>query len=391
VDNFWKAVDKKLHENEIELENLDYAKHALKDTNNETQLIRAVTTNRTIGLLKHGLESLDEKSEGHKNQDQEEVKRRKLDVENYQHGKSSSQVRTSEHQISSESDDKETESGNFDANKRDPKNFTLDEFVDENDAPVRTPEHQISSSSSFVPLATRSESDVEETDSDNFDTNKRDPKNFTFDEFVDGNDEYVDDDDDVIFLNNLVTSYEDVKDNPYIFQEENISELFASYRSKALQMVKVSGLSIVTDYPEILSLSHILLLQAENFTDLQVQEFSRDTLEQLHKYLRNTHVTKTKVAPSVKAIFREYIKTVLDEDLGLNEAKKAVIKSFTKSFEDPVDQKTFDRMQVVFLQLMENIPVNPLNDLISEGTLTVNIISPILRSFFHDASMHPTT
>ncbi|CAG8689007.1 19467_t:CDS:2, partial [Dentiscutata erythropus] len=43
VDNFWKMVDKKLHENEIELENVDYAKHALKDTNNETQLIRAVT------------------------------------------------------------------------------------------------------------------------------------------------------------------------------------------------------------------------------------------------------------------------------------------------------------------------------------------------------------
>ncbi|RIB05146.1 hypothetical protein C2G38_2253975 [Gigaspora rosea] len=53
VDNFWKTVDKKLHENEIELENVDYAKHALKDTNNVMQLIRAVTNNRTIGLLKH--------------------------------------------------------------------------------------------------------------------------------------------------------------------------------------------------------------------------------------------------------------------------------------------------------------------------------------------------
>src|ERR1051325_252609 len=40
---------------------------------------------------------------------------------------------------------------------------------------------------------------------------------------------------------------------------------------------------------------------------------------------------------------------------------------------------------------LESIPVNPLNDLISEGTLTANIISPILRSFFHDASLHPTT
>ncbi|CAG8644981.1 13043_t:CDS:2, partial [Racocetra persica] len=241
-------VDKKLHENKIELENLDYAKRALKDTNNETRLIRAVTTNRTIGLLKHGLESQVEKSEGYKHQYQEEVKRRKVDDENYQHGKSSSPVRTPEHQISSSS-------------------LFVPLTPNGNDAPVRTPEHQISSSSSFVPLTTRIESDDEETNSDNFDTNKRDPKNFTFNEFVDGNDEY----------------------------------------------------------------------------------------------------------------------TVLDEDLGLKEAKKAVTRSFAKSFEDPADQETFDRMQ------NGNIPVNPLNDSISEGTLTVNIISPILRSFIHGASIHSTT
>ena len=37
----------------------------------------------------------------------------------------------------------------------------------------------------------------------------------------------------------------------------------------------------------------------------------------------------------------------------------------------------------------KNIPVKPLKDLLSEGTLTANIISPVLRSFFHDASVHP--
>ncbi|CAI2191868.1 2072_t:CDS:10, partial [Funneliformis geosporum] len=213
--------------------------------------------------------------------------------------------------------------------------------------PPRTPEHQIFSSDSFV-LSTTCEGD--ETDSDdNFDA--------------------------------------DTNDNP----GENISELFISYRSKVLQMAQATGLSIATDYREILSLSHILLLQADNFSDLQVQEFSRDTLERLQKSTRNAYAKKTKVAPSVKAVFRGYIETILDEDLGLKEAKKAVIRTFAKSFEDPADQEKFDRMQIVFLQLMENIPISPLNDLISEGTLTVNIISPILRSFFHDATIHPTT
>ncbi|CAG8716387.1 10766_t:CDS:2, partial [Funneliformis mosseae] len=85
-----------------------------------------------------------------------------------------------------------------------------------------------------------------------------------------------------------------------------------------------------------------------------------------------------KVASSVKAIFREYLETVIDKDLRLKETKKSLIRLFTKSFENPADQEKFDRMQIVFLQLMESIPVNPLNDLISEGTLTANIISPIL-------------
>ncbi|CAG8752176.1 287_t:CDS:2, partial [Racocetra persica] len=56
---------------------------------------------------------------------------------------------------------------------------------------------------------------------------------------------------------------------------------------------------------------------------------------------------------------------------------------FTKSFDDPIDQKKFERMRT------KNIPIKPLKDLLSEGTLTVNIISPVLRSFLHDASIHP--
>ncbi|CAG8540917.1 16183_t:CDS:2 [Dentiscutata heterogama] len=95
----------------------------------------------------------------------------------------------------------------------------------------------------------------------------------------------------------------------------------------------------------------IIMKYSNNFSNLQVQEFSRNTLEQLYKNICNTYVIKTKVAPS----------TVLDEDLGLKEAKKAVARLFANSFEDPADEKTFNR------------------------------ILPILHSFFHDASIHPAT
>ncbi|CAG8756231.1 8222_t:CDS:2, partial [Ambispora leptoticha] len=222
----------------------------------------------------------------------------------------------------------------------------------------KTPEHKIYSDS-FVPPTTRSESDDKETDSDDFSPDKRNPKNFTFDEFVDGNDEYVDDDqeslflddDQEFFLDDSVALDENDDGNPYMFQDKNISALFTSYRLNAQQMARESGLSIETNYHEILSLSHILLLQADNFSDLQIEQFSGDTLVDFRKHMRNTYIIKNKVTQSVKAIFRECIEIALDEDLGPKEAEKTLEQLFTKSFDDPIDQKKFERMRFVFLQL----------------------------------------
>ncbi|CAG8672561.1 1180_t:CDS:2, partial [Acaulospora morrowiae] len=213
--------------------------------------------------------------------------------------------------------------------------------------------------SSIVYLTIRSESD-EETDND-FDADTRDPRNLTLDEYLDGDDVNDEESDqERVFLNDTGAF-----DNVYYNPENNISVLFASYRLNAQQIAQESSLSIEAQYHEILSLSHILLLQADNFSDLQIQEFSR-------------------------ALFREYIETALDDDLGLGEAEKAIEGSFTKSFQDTTDQKKFEIMRFIFLQLVRNIPINPVNELLSEGTLTVNIISPILRFFFHNATIHPS-
>ncbi|CAG8543866.1 7450_t:CDS:2, partial [Ambispora leptoticha] len=218
----------------------------------------------------------------------------------------------------------------------------------------------------FVPPTTRSESD-EETDSNVFNTDS--VENTTFDEYIGDNQEKL-------FLDNLVMLDKDVDENP----GENISKLFNSYHSKILRMGQELGLSIVTEYHEILSLSHILLLQTDNFSNLQIEKFSRDTLKHFQQNMCNTYVMKVKVAPSVKAI-------ALDENLRLKETQKTIIRS--KSFENPIDQEKFDMMQFIFLQLTKNIPIKPLKDILSKNTLTVNIISPILYFFFHDTSIHP--
>ena len=93
-------------------------------------------------------------------------------------------------------------------------------------APPRTPEHKIFSLSSFI-LPTTNES--EESDSDDFNADTRDPNNFTFDEFVDGNDENMDDDvddNDVLFLDDSVTFDKNTNNNPVSFIFFFLSSVF---------------------------------------------------------------------------------------------------------------------------------------------------------------------
>ncbi|CAG8607840.1 9713_t:CDS:2, partial [Paraglomus occultum] len=228
-------------------------------------------------------------------------------------------------------------------------------------------------------------SDDESSDSD--DTDILDVKNISFDQFVDDED-FVQE---KLLLDHLVDNNKDnVKDNIYMFQGKDICSKFASYRSKALEIGQTSGLLISADYQEILSLSHILLLQANSFSDLQIQTFSRNILEGLWEKLNDTYMTEKKLSTCIKTVFREYVEIALNKNLGLKEVKKTIKTSYTKTFTDPNDEKMFDTMQFIFSQLARNIPVRPFDDLLSEGTLTANIISPVLRAFFHNVTIHPT-
>ncbi|GES84227.1 hypothetical protein RCL_jg6861.t1 [Rhizophagus clarus] len=73
----------------------------------------------------------------------------------------------------------------------------------------------------------------------------------------------------------------------------------------------VMAIPMANEYP--LGAYRILLLQADNFSDLQIEQFSKGTLVDLHKHIRNTC-----------KISGECIETALDEDLGLKEAERIV-------------------------------------------------------------------
>ncbi|CAG8438942.1 11546_t:CDS:2 [Acaulospora colombiana] len=70
---------------------------------------------------------------------------------------------------------------------------------------------------------------------------------------------------------------------------------------------------------------------------LDDENFIQEKLLLNNSYILETNVVDTPIAT--------------DEDLGLEKAEKAVRESFTRTFPSPTDQKMFDTMQFIFLQL----------------------------------------
>ncbi|KAF0474674.1 hypothetical protein F8M41_024698 [Gigaspora margarita] len=184
-------------------------------------------------------------------------------------------------------------------------------------------------------------------------------------------DEYEESDDeseDELTLNTEKLAFDDYigqNEKPFIFKDKNTSLLFKSYRSDVLALVKESSLSITKNYREILK-------------DIKSNILGKERLSRLSK--------------DIKSILREYIEIALDEEEGgLDTLRKLIIESYSKEFDIAEEHELFLKMQLLFQQLADNIPIHLSKEKISEGTLVANIISPILRVFFHDASIHPTT
>ncbi|CAJ0892125.1 1467_t:CDS:2 [Entrophospora sp. SA101] len=114
----------------------------------------------------------------------------------------------------------------------------------------------------------------------------------------------------------------------------NISALFKTYQSKASDLSKDSGLLITKNYQERLSLSHILLLRSDNYSEMQMKTFSRETLEDLIKEIKLNFIGKEKVTRDIKLILQEYIEVALDDDDGgLCKLHETITNNFSKTFD----------------------------------------------------------
>ncbi|EXX65771.1 hypothetical protein RirG_130050 [Rhizophagus irregularis DAOM 197198w] len=129
----------------------------------------------------------------------------------------------------------------------------------------------------------------------------------------------------------------------------------------------------------------------DNYSESQVKTFSRETLEDLRKDIKSKLIGKEKVTRDVKSILQEYIEIALDDnDGGLHELRETITESFSKKFNSTAEKEFLRRMKFLFEHLSYTIPLHPLKEIISEGTLVANIISPVLRIFFHDSYIYPT-
>ncbi|CAG8715400.1 2154_t:CDS:2 [Funneliformis caledonium] len=126
----------------------------------------------------------------------------------------------------------------------------------------------------------------------------------------------------------------------------------------------------------------------DNYSETQVKTFSRETLEDLREDIKSKFIGKEKVTRGVKSILREYIEVA--NDGGLHELRETITESFSKTFNSTTEEEFFRRMRSFFEHLSYTIPLHSLKEIMSEGTLVANIISPVLRIFFHDSHIYPT-
>ena len=94
-----------------------------------------------------------------------------------------------------------------------------------------------------------------------------------------------------------------MSNQPRLYSLENLNEIYHSDYDFVDQIVQIF-------VENIRSLSNILLLQSDKFSELQVNKFSRNTLKSLRKNLCDIHTMKVKVMSTVKSKLQEYVEVL---------------------------------------------------------------------------------
>ncbi|CAB4436500.1 unnamed protein product [Rhizophagus irregularis] len=166
----------------------------------------------------------------------------------------------------------------------------------------RTPEYQMLSSSSSVPLTIRNESDEEtDTDSDGTDSDKRDLKNLTFDEYVDGDAVRVDGGDD-----EETPDYNDDEVNVEVERDkqgsrliiEEINKMKAEYSERYHKIRPENKWKLPSGkFAEDILYEYTLNLEYESYLHSFIIDTSDETIMNLFNDLDRHHINTYNILP----------------------------------------------------------------------------------------------
>ncbi|CAB4487782.1 unnamed protein product [Rhizophagus irregularis] len=166
----------------------------------------------------------------------------------------------------------------------------------------RTPEYQMLSSSSSVPLTIRNESDEEtDTDSDGTDSDKRDLKNLTFDEYVDGDAVRVDggDDEETPDYNDDEVNVEAERDKQgsrLIIEE--INKMKAEYSERYHKIRPENKWKLPSGkFAEDILYEYTLNLEYESYLHSFIIDTSDETIMNLFNDLDRHHINTYNILP----------------------------------------------------------------------------------------------
>lgn len=125
-------------------------------------------------------------------------------------------------------------------------------------------------------------------------------------------------------MNNFVNE-EDTNDNPWMFEDINISHLFRKYQAATSEiLVKHKTLPVESYVHELASLTHILFLCKDQHSEIAKKVFSLETLQQLTAFLEQKIINHSLDFPSNH--FMTITNTLTDLSLAEKTREQAIME-----------------------------------------------------------------
>ncbi|CEP15594.1 hypothetical protein [Parasitella parasitica] len=187
------------------------------------------------------------------------------------------------------------------------------------------------------------------------------------------------------YLISIMTNFvheADINHNPWVFKDINISHLFRKYQAATSEiLVKHKTLPVESYVHELASLTHILFLCKDQYSEIVEKVFSLETLQQLTASLEEKTINHSFGFPS------NHFMTITNALTNLSLAKKTREEAITE-FTVLASQMNYGQKRLLYgiNNLIQKLPIGPLNDYkqISESELWSTYFDPLLSCLISD-------